>query len=477
MSKRGSVRKASKGTLETATEFSSAGKVAAASSTIENIEPSSDKVKDDPDSPLATTEVADSGSNLSVESMKKGLGLDNLKCGHPKDRTDDPCNWKLASPMKKVDSQIEKMIHLDLVSRDFEPELRILIGLTNCKHHRRPKDYTRRMKDWKKVFLAEGEHLAWDERIKEVLGRAPTKCCGINLKGKRCGNDMGGQKVQHANKTIAEIIKPEVFLDKDDREYALEVLIACTFCRYHTNQSKDKLTLWKSSLEEICDQFQIPETKEQARSQTESRVARSRREGTPPAECWPDTRDTSPLISQIAPSRPFHKEDAYRLIKEALLSDFDQVEQEDGCVYAYQVDGNKDFVKIGYTAQAIEERLEKWDFACNRASARVYPANEESMQIPFAKRVEALCHAELQYRSEYIDCSACDVQHQEWFRVSVDEASMVIKKWTAWVKTKPYQPRTLEKNECHAGWYLSDEIQQKTENMLVFMEMIGKLVL
>ncbi|KAL6232414.1 hypothetical protein BDW75DRAFT_217841 [Aspergillus navahoensis] len=115
-------------------------------------------------------------------------------------------------------------------------------------------------------------------------------------------------------------------------------------------------------------------------------------------------------------------------------------DQETGYLYIYEVEGNKEFVKIGYTTRSIKERHEEWCFDCNRKPKLLFPGPAmKAPLVPNARRVEALCHAELSHRQVIIFCYGCLKTHQEWFRVSSAEAVAVIEKWSAWMKKEPYK--------------------------------------
>jgi hypothetical protein len=66
-----------------------------------------------------------------------------------------------------------------------------------------------------------------------------------------------------------------------------------------------------------------------------------------------------------------------------------------------------------------------------------------AVRVPHARRVEALCHAELDHRRIRIYCTACMKQHIEWFEVLAMEVTAVIQKWSRWMSTQPYELRGL----------------------------------
>jgi hypothetical protein len=99
----------------------------------------------------------------------------------------------------------------------------------------------------------------------------------------------------------------------------------------------------------------------------------------------------------------------------------------EGYVYAYEVEGNKGFVKIGYTTRSIKVRSAQWRIQCDRAPKVLYPLGP-TKKIPHANRVEGLCLAELKHRNMIVICEACPRRHIEWLQIPATEAIAVIQK-------------------------------------------------
>jgi hypothetical protein len=136
-------------------------------------------------------------------------------------------------------------------------------------------------------------------------------------------------------------------------------------------------------------------------------------------------------------------------------------ERKAGYLYIYEDEGNKGLVKIGYTERSIKERHEEWCFDCNRKPKRLFPVSaKNAVLVPHARRVEALCHAELSHRQIIIYCYGCLKTHVEWFEISCTEAVAVIEKWSSWMKKEPYEPDRLS---------LREEEAQKASNMDHYM--------
>ncbi|KAJ5906919.1 DUF1766-domain-containing protein [Penicillium subrubescens] len=71
----------------------------------------------------------------------------------------------------------------------------------------------------------------------------------------------------------------------------------------------------------------------------------------------------------------------------------------------------------------------------------LFPTAPESVKpVPNAWRVEELCHTELVDYQVQVDYTGCLSEHREWFQISAADAFAVIKKWSAWMRTTPYDP-------------------------------------
>ncbi|GFF85136.1 ankyrin repeat domain-containing protein 50 [Aspergillus udagawae] len=129
----------------------------------------------------------------------------------------------------------------------------------------------------------------------------------------------------------------------------------------------------------------------------------------------------------------------------------------EGYVYAYEVEGNPGFVKIGYTGFTAQKRFEEIAFMCNRKPIGLYPIPiNTGNTIKNPKLVEALCHVQLREHQVTIDCHACLCKHKEWFRVSREDAIGTVQKWSSW----------MEKVAAKSDWRerLGDKIE-KTQNL------------
>jgi hypothetical protein len=165
-------------------------------------------------------------------------------------------------------------------------------------------------------------------------------------------------------------------------------------------------------------------------------------------------------------SRKFSVEEWIRKCLVRPLTEREKIENHKGILYMYWATGNFGFVKIGKTSgPSTVKRLDKWRRDCGHPiEEHTRGEAEVAVQLPHVYRVEALVHAELNdSRLREIACKKCSerktrkkgreciVSHQEWFRASPDHAQKVIKKWSDWMLTNPYE-------ECNGEWRLRKAI-------------------
>ncbi|MCJ1387148.1 hypothetical protein MMC17_010277 [Xylographa soralifera] len=216
---------------------------------------------------------------------------------------------------------------------------------------------------------------------------------------------------------------------------------------------------------------------------------------TDPVSYWPKAYDTSAFEILAHVNRLASPTLSHKLIYTKISRPLDAQDLHDGYVYAYEVDGNNGYVKIGYTTRSVTDRHDEWLFDCNRqtkslhppppplpaaaaaattnissdAAAATTPATRPAataVLTPHARRIEALCHAELDHRRIRIYCGACLKQHVEWFDVSAAEVTAVIQKWSRWMATRPYELLQLRYG---FKWALKASEVQRTLRIEQFM--------
>jgi hypothetical protein len=137
-----------------------------------------------------------------------------------------------------------------------------------------------------------------------------------------------------------------------------------------------------------------------------------------------------------------------------------------GSMYIFSQRGNFGHLKIGRSGN-VSRRLKQWNKQCKKTMEIYFPVSvknkDESMpdmqQVPHISRVEALVHLEL-YHHRRIEhkCPGCDKLHLEWFEVSKDIAIGVVRKWSAWMATLPYEKHMKDGEE---QWILKSEEREQ----------------
>ena len=111
-----------------------------------------------------------------------------------------------------------------------------------------------------------------------------------------------------------------------------------------------------------------------------------------------------------------------------------------GRIYIYWVQGNFGLVKIGFTTQTEEQRLQKWCRDCTHRPHLIELNKSYLDGLPHVQRVERLIHIEL--RDQRIIepiCAGCGGPHNEWFIVTNELAKQVTEKWCDWMQQDPYE--------------------------------------
>lgn len=109
--------------------------------------------------------------------------------------------------------------------------------------------------------------------------------------------------------------------------------------------------------------------------------------------------------------------------------------------------------EIGHTTRSIDIRLMEWAEGCNRKATILYPVEpDQSVRVPNARRIEALCHAELAESRVIMYCHGCLKQHTEWFEVAFDKVKEVIQRWTQWMTTQHEERDSMGRIALGSKW-------------------------
>jgi hypothetical protein len=300
-----------------------------------------------------------------------------------------------------------------------------------------------------------------------------TRCVGLTKNGTRCKLTIGGQRVHNCRRTLEQLVDPEVYRNESFVNTYLKVLEVNRYCRTHTKQHRPELKeKWKSAIgvargesfskaerSEDLHTDQLGSSLKNQDVDLSYATTRSRNLHTSlsltvtstasmdAAAFWPEAMETSPWTILAK------KDQVGSMMQSSVVSSvarkpLDTQDQKMGWVYIYQVQGNSKLLKIGYTGRSVVERHREWEFDCNRTVLPVYPLKPGTpVKIENARRVEALCHAELENCRVWVYCQNCMKDHNEWFDVSKDRAVSIVKGWTSWMATKPYRGTRLKSED------------------------------
>jgi hypothetical protein len=418
------------------------------------------------------------------------------------------------------------MTSLTHASPDFETVLLKLLLLVHCHQHNAGRPKERRLEAWRLAFPpgkadSSVPEVSVERLIRKALEPLSAECIA-HSDGLACKERIGGWKVQNCEETLQELIKQEIYSDNARLEFLLKVLEWNRTC--NTHQSSKQFTwvaAWKKSIIAVLP-LPMPlgdrasasnapnEPQTSSKIQAGSLIATTplmpakrdalivqvlSRPRTPPcpniipdtdpALYWPKAYDSSPFDILARDNHDASPTRSHKLIRAKISRLLDACDLRDGYVYSYEVEGNEGYVKIGYTTRPLTKRHDEWSFNCNRQTKPLYPSPAQAaattsnakevaatpaVLVPHARRVEALCHAELDHRRIRIYCGACLKQHVEWFEVSATEVTALIQKWSRWMCTQPYELLLLRDK---VKWTLKAGEVQRTSRFEQFMREIA----
>lgn len=401
-------------------------------------------------------------------NLRGRLGLGNWKCGRSTGPGTTCPKPILLKNRENIDSILSSMILLCQQSLELTPKLEILAQIAHCGSHQRKDPHDNRKTKWASAFPAQKKDILYLEvHIMEVFEPASSKCPAIKTEKVLCEKRIGGRKVQEYRKQIGDILQLNTYSKDSCMDHLLEVLEKNIYCRDHelTTPLKRRDS-WKSNIMEILANVKSDSKNSshshgfvESQRQTAGFGASSHREapdssyqeistlGAPPsvnidkltALSWLQEFDSTPF--RILPRKNKRdKETLNAFIQRKIEADLVPLETKPGYIYVFEAAKVQGFIKIGYTTRAVAGRLENLQFECNRRLKMLFPMPSDTVLIPNAYRVEKLCHAELVDQQVHIDCTGCLQEHHEWFRTSSENAIAVIKKWSAWMNSEPYDP-------------------------------------
>jgi hypothetical protein len=401
-------------------------------------------------------------------ALRTRLGLGNWKCGRcTKEGTACPCGI-LKKNRDQIESLIASMVLLSQESPELISKVTRLAQLAHCQFHQRKDPQDVRKTEWMTAFPAQHSDVRYlEEQVRAVFGSASTKCGAAGPESNSCGRKIGGRKVQNFQRAIGEVMRLSIYLRDSQIDYYLGILEKNVYCSVHElTMPPRKHNYWKSKILEIrtvadlnvgvSAHYESPYEFECQALYSEStgycsrfdsndqqlsslRALASSEIGKNSISLWPGEFDVTPFhIIRKGNGRINTPNDNIQRIIGQNLS---KTHRSPGYIYVFQANNIEGYLKTGYTTSPVLERLQSLIFDCNRQMKVLFPVPPESAKmVPNAWRVEQLCHAELVDCQVHIDCTGCLCEHKEWFKISAEDAFPVVKKWSAWMDSTPYEP-------------------------------------
>ncbi|KAF2798737.1 hypothetical protein K505DRAFT_321639 [Melanomma pulvis-pyrius CBS 109.77] len=144
-------------------------------------------------------------------------------------------------------------------------------------------------------------------------------------------------------------------------------------------------------------------------------------------------------------------------IKRMLEMPLTLAELDSKYLYIYWCPGDFRYVKIG-VADDVPQRLRGWEEGCKQeVQEHLQQGRGERIIVKHAFRVEKLVHTELkEVRFKKMGCKGCGREHNEWFNTRPEHAAKVVKKYSDWTATNPYQF-----HRARNSWKLDEHIEER----------------
>lgn len=319
----------------------------------------------------------------------------------------------------------------------------------------------------------------------------------------------GGRKVQNYAKTIPEIVEAALASatgcepQREKLNYLLKVLAYNALCEGHQFHAKILTDKWEKEILAVLKADERPLTppadtvgpglipelnKTTGRPNASATATEDKKLGSPqgkendgkrdPSKHWPSEFDengykllSNPNAAALVPS--------HIQVKKKLQTELNETvkEAEEGFVYIYKIKGHDDLVKIGFTHRTVADRHEDWQFSCNREVICIYPEAQDDQKVKYARRIEALCHAQLAHCKTEVYCDACLSRHVEWFKIDDKEAIAIVKSWSKWAASEPYEKTPNQDKKLRTDkdfvWTLKAERKKQLDDLPSFMQRLS----
>ena len=134
-----------------------------------------------------------------------------------------------------------------------------------------------------------------------------------------------------------------------------------------------------------------------------------------------------------------------------------------GFIYAYQDEKHSDFVKIGFSEVSVGERVGAQELECKQSSGTLLVV-ATSKEIIHPRFVEALIFRELRSHRYRRSCR-CGKEHGEWFKITIERAKGVLKRWSEFIQSEP-EPFELDVRGNRHWWIYNKDAEENLDEVL-----------
>ncbi|KAJ5289142.1 hypothetical protein N7478_002172 [Penicillium angulare] len=311
------------------------------------------------------------------------------------------------------------------------------------------------------------------------LGEDSRRCPAWTIQGKRCKRHLPIRSISAQLQSLAAL-KPNELL------HATQDLIEVVFCDSHRKVAFKEIQVWKEEFQELSsihDYESIFLVKNERLWALIRWVRLLERATLSQPSLSSFLQPTASKVVQVEPLmiNPIQEFDPYisksfsgttseelAILLTRPLGPSDLKYQ--GSMYIFWQRGNFGHLKIGRSGN-VPCRLKQWNKQCKKTMEVFFPEpvknSDEKIsdlqQVPHVSRVEALVHLELiRFRKIEKKCPGCSKSHREWFEVPKDIAIGVVRKWSAWINTLPYEKQMKDGNE---QWILRSEEKKNIDKL------------
>ncbi|KAL8951537.1 MAG: hypothetical protein Q9222_002508 [Ikaeria aurantiellina] len=276
-------------------------------------------------------------------------------------------------------------------------------------------------------------------------------CLAATSKGPRCKYRIAKSNLKEAQALLESWRNGEIAEKLEARVGQFEQLASLLLCRrYHQKDASSLARAWEVMRDPTIRQDQ------EEKPLVPSSTARRTRSSSSTIVQWDEFDSSQVHIRKFEPfdARAKSRTCTQGFVQGAMKKNLNATEaQSQGLVYIYWFPGNFGHIKIGVTSKSPEERLAAWRTQCGHEPLLIYPREEKDREpIPHVFRVEKLVQAQLRNcRRKQTLCRKCKKRHHEWFETATAEAIATVQRWTAWIRTEPYEQTP------DGGWSLKRE--------------------